>query len=228
MRTEDRLRAAERAQDPVALLRARLRAGQVDRRLVALAAYCGDEVAREVAGWVAGGNGRVYYASDTGHSAGVEDALWLDRLGPDGLTRWAGRLPAYLDGHPRAHWLLVAMGLEVGRAVVAACSQCAETKRRGYPPTACGGCGHARVALDAAQAWLDCPCEGHVDDCDEASHPLGYEDSPAAEVARHLMSLVWDEFHEGDFRRLATEAGPDLPPDQVRAACLRAVQREMA
>lgn len=95
---DSRLRQRERSgEHSVESLTERLRCGELTRSQVELAAHCGHKAARVALGWVAGGNGRVYYTR-SGCSVGSPDALFSG-AGPEhfadwlrGLERWPGAL----------------------------------------------------------------------------------------------------------------------------------------
>lgn len=127
------------------------------RAVIELAAYAGDEAAREVMGWP---------PSDEGHRFGYPclGELYPPVVGStNSLSIWVGGL---------ARWGQQAQA----RAACAA----AEVAYRGMPTDAIEGekfsrlrllneKGRARQALTAAKDWLECPCEKHREAWHDAS-----------------------------------------------------------
>lgn len=109
-------------------------AGLTLQQRIELAAYCGDEAARAVTGNCTGYDGA--YHQDCCYYVVPLAAL------AKGLSRW-GKLVQV-----RAAWA-------AGMACVKTCLHGEED------PLRCSACVAAIRALNAAKAWLDCPCEGH-------------------------------------------------------------------
>ena len=160
-----RLRQAEREakQDPqarAAFLRERLRAGLIQPELIELAAYVGDEAAREVLGpvWLA-------WDFPGGGSSTLTDP-WSEIEAP--LETWSRFLPRW-EGAP--------LRTAVAAARVALkskpCGRCRPTRQSGRTiyeayMEPCPKCGDRIArdpaplrAIEAAEEWMVCPCEEH-------------------------------------------------------------------
>ena len=124
--------------DAARVLAERLRRGTLTQERVELAAYVGDEAARLVAGCACASAGDEYaWACWCDH--GLALAPWAR-----GLSRW---------GEAACVRVVVA----AGRVAWSSSCRCLTHNTALHS----GQCSAHFGALDAAQAWIDCPCEEH-------------------------------------------------------------------
>jgi hypothetical protein len=153
--SDTRLRALERAaqDDPsrsAELLVARMRRGNLTLDRVELAAWCGDPAARAA---VSDCDGVWHVSWEAGTWWGRESSpdTWLD-LEPwlRGLARWgADVLVRAAVAAARVAWVHYVEGVGAGSTHYEGCSCCT-------PP----------IAIDAAEAWLACPCARHASEAE--------------------------------------------------------------
>jgi len=144
---ERRYQAGEIPQDDPAWLRERLRSGELDRERVELAAYCGSEGALGL--W------RSWDRSMPNHDTGkIANALYrVRKYGVSGCG-----LPQWLQGLARwGNHVMARAALAAGRVALL------KLPWLDSRPGADGGSRYLSVlrALEAAEAWLECPCEEH-------------------------------------------------------------------
>lgn len=227
----------------VRLLTERLRAGDLARERLELAAYCGDEMARTLA-WCACGHpwdshddgARPSFTSRLGclHGwAGPGGGCECKAHAPPGVTfrgdprpdaefrEWLSGLSRWADIGPVPGWVLV-------KAAVAA-ARVALPKWRdshSHQMTAWDGirpCCYAPVkVIEAAETWLECPCE---------EHRLGgvralsdhYRRSPDDDWWASPAVLVMEHNRSGYFLRCVHDCARLAGEQSVRSAISRSL-----
>jgi hypothetical protein len=170
--------ATGNVQDQAALLRARVRAGELGQDLLELAAFCGDEGARLVVdpGHQVGTYFHLPPTPDRPH--GIHgDGVRFDEFVSD-ISRWAD-VPGWVVVRAAVAAARVALRAEFDRGVrievtgeqLASAWNILTPEARPRYMTA--DLRRAAAALEAAEAWLACPCEKHEEAWIVASHHPG-------------------------------------------------------
>lgn len=154
------------SQAQVALLTERLRCGELTREQIELAAWCSDEAARAVVWARRAKKSPIYEPWGTCernchwvggvHEPGCKYYEFLDWL--KGLQRF-GKMTMV-----RASVAAARKALFVWEKTNCWCDQLVRTERLIGPavgPEGCVGVSSPRLAIEAAEAWVLCPCEEH-------------------------------------------------------------------
>jgi hypothetical protein len=170
--------ASGNVQDQAALLRARVRAGELAQELLELAAFCGSEAARLVVdpGHQVGTYFHLPPTPDRPH--GIHgDGVRFDEFVAD-LSRWAD-VPGGVLVRASIVAARVALRAEFDRAVRIEVADEPFTSAwdiltpEARPRYMTAELRRAAAALTAAEAWLACPCEEHEEAWIVASHHPG-------------------------------------------------------
>jgi hypothetical protein len=142
--------------------------GSPFRARVELAAYAGSEAARLVVPDVPGG-----FSLANGQRCAHDPGLSVDRItypcSTRGCsTRWLSGLSRWADIGPAPGWILVRASVAAARVAPSAL-RCDDPHSNhpdwqapsGHRASECGRGVDPRRAIEAAEAWLACPCEEH-------------------------------------------------------------------